>query len=80
MLTLFLSMGVLIFSSLIYTFEHDDPEQVHNPYHVGHIGQSLCLSILQCEYFAYFGATTSLHLQSHSAEHVSTAFRNIWFS
>lgn len=28
MLTLFLSMGVLIFSSLIYTFEHDDPEQV----------------------------------------------------
>ena len=30
MLTLFLSMGVLIFSSLIYTFEHDDPDQVHN--------------------------------------------------
>ena len=29
MLTLFLSMGVLIFSSLIYTFEHDDPEQVN---------------------------------------------------
>merc|ERR1712037_846351 len=27
MLTLFLSMGVLIFSSLIYTFEHDDPDQ-----------------------------------------------------
>ena len=28
LLLMFVAMGVLIFSSLIYTFEHDDPDQV----------------------------------------------------